>query len=473
MNDKELVIFGSGRGGTLTGRMLRSMGYSIRGYVDNDPQKWGTELEGKQINPPESILEHNIPVVIASMWENEIKEQLNGMGAGDRVLEKAACAREYMQSRIQDYVYVSEYPVQESGKKPVFVFGMDLGLFHGGIESWVYVVGDVLKERGFRIKIFTSKQSGRPPERFAEDVCFVDVNGEDYVAGVRDMIRLLLETSPCIVIDSWQNMTMMAASIVRYLNPSAVLSLIEVVHGNMPKLFQAVRQFEPYLDYCMCVSRDLNQVLTGQYQVNPEKVRYKESPVKYGSAERSYETDGRHPVRIGFAGRLDTLDKRADLLMPLMTMLAERKICFRMQIAGVGKLSKPIELYIEEHHLQDCVSYMGFIPREEMGSFWKDQDIFISLSESEGVGLSMLEAVGNGCVPVVTRVSGSTEFVLPEIGYICDIGDLQTMADHIEYLSHHRDEMAQMGRRGMERTRERCSVDSYVDYLLDLTGMSS
>lgn len=472
MNEKELVIFGSGRGGTLTGRMLGSMGYTIRGYVDNDPDKWGTELEGKPIDPPESILDHNIPVVIASMWENEIREQLNSMGAGDRIVEKAACAREYMQNHLQDYSYVSGYPVQESGRKPVFVFGMDLGLFHGGIESWVYVVGDALKERGFRIKILTSKQSGRPPERFAEDVCYVDVNGEDYVAGVRDMIRLLLEMSPCVVIDSWQNMTMLAASIVRRRNPSAVLSLVEVVHGNMPKLFQAVKQFESYFDYCMCVSRDLNQVLTGQYQVASEKVRYKESPVRYGSGERSYERDERKPVRIGFAGRLDTLDKRADLLMPLMTMLAEREIRFHMQIAGIGKLSKTIESYIVEHHLQDRVSYMGFIQREEMGNFWKEQDIFISLSDSEGVGLSMLEAVGNGCVPVVTHVSGSTEFVLPEIGYICDIGDLQAMADHIEYLSHHRKEMEQMGKRGMERTRERCSVDGYIDYLLKLTGVS-
>lgn len=473
MSDKELVIFGSGRGGTLTGRMLRSMGYSIRGYVDNDPKKWGTELEGKQINPPESILEHNIPVVIASMWENEIKEQLNGMGAGDRILEKAACAREYMQNHLQDYSYVSEYPVQESGKKPVFVFGIDLGLFNGGIESWVYVIGDALRERSFPIKIFTSKQSGRSPERFEEDVCYFDVNGEDYTAGVRDMVRVLLDMSPCIVIDAWQNMTMLAASIVRSLNPSAVLSFIEVIHCNMPKLFQAVKQFEQCFDYCMGVSRDLNRVLVEQYQVNPEKVRYKENPVKYGASGRSYETDEQQPVRIGYAGRLSKLDKRADLLMPLMTILAERKIRFHMQIAGIGRLSESIQSYIEEHHLQAYAHCMGFIQREEMGNFWKQQDIYISLSESEGVGLSMLEAIGNGCVPVVTRVSGSTEFVLPEIGYICDIGDLQTMADHIEYLSHHRNEMAQMGRRGMERTRERCSVDGYVDYLLDLTGMSS
>lgn len=472
MDGKELIIFGSGRGGMLTGRMLRSMGYQIKGYVDNNSDKWGTELEGQTINSPESLLEHNVPIVIASMWEDEIKKQLNDMGVGDRIVEKAACVFHYMQSHLQEYSYVTEYFVEQSGKKPVFVFGLDLGLYNGGIESWAYVVGDALKERGFQIKFFTSKNSACPPERFVEDTCYIDVNGEDYVAGVKHMIRLLLELSPCIVIDSWQNMTMLAGSIVRSLNPSAVLSLIEVVHGNMPRLFQAIKQFERYFDHYMCVSRELNQVLIEQYQVNAEKVRYKESPVKYGTAERSYETDGQHPIRIGFAARLDKQDKRADLLMPLMTILAKRNIRFRMQIAGIGKLSKPIQSYIEENHLQDSACCMGFIPREEMGNFWKEQDIYISLSESEGASLSMLEAVGNGCVPVVTRVSGSTEFILPEMGYICDVGDLQDIADRIEYLYHHREEMERMGKCGLEEIRKRCDVDGYIDYLMKLTGLS-
>lgn len=49
-----------------------------------------------------------------------------------------------------------------------------------------------------------------------------------------------------------------------------------------------------------------------------------------------------------------------------------------------------------------------------MDAFWKGQDVFVNVSEYEGTSLSMLEAMGYGCVPVVTDVSGAREFIAQE-----------------------------------------------------------
>ena len=46
-----------------------------------------------------------------------------------------------------------------------------------------------------------------------------------------------------------------------------------------------------------------------------------------------------------------------------------------------------------------------------MAEFWKDADIVISLSDSEGMGLSILEGMSYGLVPVVTKTAGIGDFV--------------------------------------------------------------
>lgn len=150
----------------------------------------------------------------------------------------------------------------------------------------------------------------------------------------------------------------------------------------------------------------------------------------------------------------------------------ERNINFRMQIAGDGPLCDMIQAHIKEKGYERLVSMMGYLPREQMNRFWNDQDIFINVSECEGVGLSMLEAMGNGCVPVVTRVAGSEEFVTEGIGYVCDIGGLNAMAEKVAFLDLHRELLAKMGQSASKSAREKCSVEAYVDHLLGMVSES-
>ena len=49
----------------------------IIGFIDNDKQKWGKELNGVKIYSPDYIYENNFEVIITSAYYKEISEQLN------------------------------------------------------------------------------------------------------------------------------------------------------------------------------------------------------------------------------------------------------------------------------------------------------------------------------------------------------------------------------------------------------------
>lgn len=467
-----IVIFGTGTGGMIVKWMLEDFGVPIRAFTDNNRDKWGTVQDGIPVIAPDSLYDDESRIVIASTWESEIRKQLTEMGLKDRVIEKEVFMYQYLEQSAGIYSDLSGYPVN-AGKKLTFLFGTDLGLYQGGVESWTYTVADELRKRGYGIKILTNQNSQPAPERFQEDTYYLNMRGREYCSGLRDTVHVIMENAPCVVIDSWQSMTMLAAAIVKRQNRNAVRKLIEVVHNDLPRLFGIVKKFENEINVCMGVSRDINRSLVEDYQIAPEKVHYKESPVKYDTGlERDYALDDRQPLRIGYAARLSKSQKRADLLPELMDRLVERGVHFRMQIAGKGSLQNMIQTHIEQKGYAEFASMSGYIPRENMNRFWSGQDVFINLSEYEGVGLSMLEAMGNGCVPVVTRVAGSEEFVTEDIGYICDIGDIKAIAEWIVYFDSHREKLALMGQKACESAREKCSVEAYVDHLLGLTAES-
>lgn len=469
---RPVVIFGAGSGGMIVKWMLEGFGIPVKAFADNNRDKWGTLQDGIPVISLESLQDDKREIVIASTWETEIRKQLMEMGAGDRIVGKEEFMYQYLEQSAESYSNLSALAI-DSDRKPTFLFGTDLGLYQGGVESWTYTVADELRKRGYEIRILTNKNSQPAPERFQKDTCYLNMRGEGYCSGLRDTINVIMEHAPCVVIDSWQSMTMLAAAIVKRQNKTAVCSLIEVVHSDLPRLFRIVKKFEDEIDACMGVSMDINRRLVEDYKIAPEKVHYKESPVKYDTIERDYAGSSDQPLRIGYAGRLTKSQKRADLLPGLMDRLVEHGIHFRMQIAGSGALQDVIQNHITQKGYGQFVSLAGYIPREEMNRFWRGQDIFINLSESEGVCLSMLEAMGNGCVPVVSKVTGSGEFVTEDVGYVCEIGDLDAMAEKIVYLDRHREKLAGMGRKASKSAREKCSVEAYADNLLGLTGLGT
>jgi glycosyltransferase involved in cell wall biosynthesis len=179
--------------------------------------------------------------------------------------------------------------------------------------------------------------------------------------------------------------------------------------------------------------------------------------------------DSTKPICIGFAARIAKAQKRADLLIPLIQGLEEKHINYKLSIAGDGPYSPIIEEYVRENNISDRVHLLGQIDRENINDFWKEQDIFISLSEYEGSSLSMLEAMSYGVVPVETRVSGANEFIETGInGFICETGNVTQMLQYIFYLEQNRELFREFGSIGRETIRVKCNKEDYINYILDL-----
>lgn len=81
---KNVIIFGAGESGQWALGLLRHHGIEPVCFCDNYPRKWGTEKDGLPVMPFEKAASEysDAAVCIASMWVEEIADQIHGYDSG-------------------------------------------------------------------------------------------------------------------------------------------------------------------------------------------------------------------------------------------------------------------------------------------------------------------------------------------------------------------------------------------------------
>jgi len=76
INNRDAYLFGSGRAGQKALDFFKNLGYSIKGYLDNDPKKWDTGVNSINVECPKTFDYRNKVIFIASEFHKEIGHQL-------------------------------------------------------------------------------------------------------------------------------------------------------------------------------------------------------------------------------------------------------------------------------------------------------------------------------------------------------------------------------------------------------------
>lgn len=150
--------------------------------------------------------------------------------------------------------------------------------------------------------------------------------------------------------------------------------------------------------------------------------------------DRAWQTA---PLRLIYAGRMVQEQKRVLDFIPLIEHLLARKVDFSLTLLGSGAQREALRLGVEALPHRGRVRLLDSVPSRDMPAIWRQHDVFVQASEYEGTSSSMLEAMAQGCVPVVCdATSGIRGVVSPGVnGAIVPIGDMAAMAEQIGLLA--------------------------------------
>lgn len=140
----------------------------------------------------------------------------------------------------------------------------------------------------------------------------------------------------------------------------------------------------------------------------------------------------RTPIIIGCAGRLQPM-KGHELLLRAIRELTNRSLRARLLIAGGGSSLDAHRQLAAELGLADRVEFLGRV--REMKAFYDQLDIYALPSFTEGLPISMLEAMSRSLPVVATRVGGIPEVVRDgEDGILVAPGDEKALTEALASL---------------------------------------
>ena len=111
---------------------------------------------------------------------------------------------------------------------------------------------------------------------------------------------------------------------------------------------------------------------------------------------------------VGIVARLSPEKDHATLL-EACKILSQNQIEFRLVVVGDGPLRKALEATSRQPELAGRVVFTGM--RRDIADLLAEMDLFVLTSTTEGLSLTLLEAMASSLPVVATRVGGNAEVV--------------------------------------------------------------
>jgi glycosyltransferase involved in cell wall biosynthesis len=163
---------------------------------------------------------------------------------------------------------------------------------------------------------------------------------------------------------------------------------------------------------------------------------------------------------IGTVARLDPVKD----LHTLLKAFAEVRCRFpiRLLVIGDGPERESLKALAELLNVAEAVTWMG--QRQDVRQLLPGLDVYVNSSISEGVSLTLLEAMAAALPVVATHVGGTAEVVLNgETGLLCPARSPGALSRQLERVLGDASLAARYGRTGRRRVSEHFTLDRMVE----------
>jgi len=150
------------------------------------------------------------------------------------------------------------------------------------------------------------------------------------------------------------------------------------------------------------------------------------------------------PPRVLFVGRL-VRNKGPQTLIRALPAVADAVPDIKVTVIGTGPMRGTLDRLAVTEGVRDHVEFVDYVPN--MSDAMRTADVFCRPSLSEGMPLTVLEAMASGLPSVVTRISGTAELIDDgTTGVLVEPRAVNDVADGVQRLLANPDEARRIGR---------------------------
>lgn len=210
------------------------------------------------------------------------------------------------------------------------------------------------------------------------------------------------------------------------------------------------------IDHFVCVSEDSAR-LALQQGIPVERVR----TICNGIDLRRFPYVGPRPHGPAVVVARLSPEKDIETLLHAAALVVRAEPAFRLEIAGDGPSMIALRKTMVELGLEGHVRFLGQL--REVPTLLARAGLFVLSSLSEGISLTLLEAMASGLPVVTTRVGGNPEVVADgENGLLVPPQNPRALADVLLRLRRDRDVCVRMGEIGRRRVESQFDIRRMV-----------
>ena len=299
----------------------------------------------------------------------------------------------------------------------------------GGSETYVLELSKRLVHHGHQVLVVTSKLPGTHEHECIEGIEVLRIDGHyfpkvPYFLFKPRLLKVLKHLSPHFDI---------IHSHVRFFFSTNCVALLRVMHENVrfvltlhatqPKTqIAALRCFEGIYEHTVgrftvgaadtVIALDENvQRHAMRYGADGQKIELIPNAVDVTRfIPSTHKKDHANtPFQIGYIGNLVYRKGVHDLIQAVTEL--PTTLNFQLKIVGEGPERSALQAFCHEHHIEQYVSFLGALDKNEIPDLLHKLDVLVLPSLSEGMPTVVLEAIAAG-TPVIATDVGATRTLI-------------------------------------------------------------
>lgn len=241
--------------------------------------------------------------------------------------------------------------------------------------------------------------------------------------------------------------------------------VVQIVNSDTPRVYKYVTSHLQYVSKIICISKkQLSEIekLTSADFISenalliPHGVTLITDKIKNNLNEK---------LRIGFIGRMHQGHKNIFLIPEIIKSL---RCPFHLELIGDGEDKKELIQKLKEYNI-DHVD-VGEIEKKYINNHLKNWDIQLFPSTVEGFGLTLIECMNHGIVPLSNNLEGITDYIITDRkdGFIIQNNKIEQYVEIIEMLNLNRKVLNTMKIESKATVKERFNSELIVEHYKNL-----
>jgi len=358
----------------------------------------------------------------------------------------------------------------ENKKPKVIALCTDWGL--SGVNSVLEAMGKQLIKEGIEFSILFSQNEDHVhksahggdgniilPELPFEYLKTEGFNIKDWWA---NLIGYYENNAPCILLTTFD---FSGSSVIPALSNN--VGAITWVQSDDPDYYEQTNRLGRYCNSIAVVSSYLKQSISSLNPLFSDTVSVVYNTTVFANeiVESREDIKTNKKLTMIYTGRLVQYQKRVLDFIDIVKELDKTGIDYQLTLAGQdttgGEIEGKLKEVLSEHITDKRVILAGRLTRDKLFDELRKHDIFLLISDFEGMPLSLVEGMSQGCVPVVSDMkSGTKELVIDKkTGYVLTTRDYSKWVELLVELHQYRQKLYELSKSAISHIANNFTVE--------------